>query len=356
GAGRDPVLDAVRSTQHGHRVLRTRVHWIPACAGMTPRAGLMRAANPNAGTSWPSRLPTILAWSALLLTGLLCIWMLVQLAWSLFTPLTPELTGTPARAPITQADSTQGDISRWHLFGNGNANALKRDIMEAGQATQLKLTLHGTVSEDQGQGGYALIADANGMEHSYRVGDRIQQGVSLKAVRADHVVLEHNGRNERLNLPRESLDSAASVRPLGHSGGTLTNSAGAQPGQTAGSDAATPIYVAPRINTGRVNWQQVQSDFERDPARAIANMQLQPVFSDGQLRGVRLGGGASNPLAAAYGLSADDVVTAVNGIHLDSIARGQQLFQQLRNAKHVQLTIQRNGQPQTLDIDLSKGQ
>ena len=194
----------------------------------------MRAANPNAGTSWPSRLPTILAWSALLLAGLLCIWMLVQLAWSLFTPLTPELTGTPARAPITQADSTQGDISRWHLFGNGNANALKRDIMEAGQATQLKLTLHGTVSEDQGQGGYALIADANGMEHSYRVGDRIQQGVSLKAVRADHVVLEHNGRNERLDLPRESLDSASSVRPLGHSGGTLTNSAGAQAGRTAG--------------------------------------------------------------------------------------------------------------------------
>ncbi len=316
----------------------------------------MRAANPNAGTSLPSRLPTVLAWSAVLLAGLLCIWMLVQLAWSLFTPLTPELSPMPASAPIAQADSTQGDISRWHLFGNGNANALRRDIMEAGQATQLKLTLHGTVSAGQGEGGYALIADANGTEHSYRVGDRIQQGVSLKAVRADHVVLEHNGRNERLDLPRESLDSASSVQPLGHSGGTLTNSGGSQAGRSTGAGATTPIYVAPRISGGRVNWQQVQSEFQRDPARAVANMQLQPVFSDGELRGVRLGGGASNPLAAAYGLGADDVVTAVNGIHLDSIARGQQLFQQLRNAKHVQLTIQRNGQPQTIDIDLSKGQ
>lgn len=313
----------------------------------------MRATRLNAGASWPSRLPTLLAWLAVLLAGLFCLWMAVQLVWSLFTPLAPEVSTSVTSVAITQQARTPGDISRWHLFGNGNANALKRDIMQASQATKLKLTLHGTVSDDDGEGGYAMIADEHGIEHSYRVGDRIQEGVSLKAVRADHVVLDHNGRNESLALPRESLDSVASVRPLGRSNGTLTNAPGAQASRSPSSAPVTPIYVAPRIASGRANWQQLQSDFERDPTKAIANLNLEPVFDNGQLRGVRLGGGASNPLAVASGLSADDVVTAVNGIQLDSIARGQQLFQQLRNAKNVQLTIMRNGQSQTLDVDLS---
>lgn len=313
----------------------------------------MPAAHMNAGTSWQSRLPTLLAWSAVLLAGLFCLWMAVQLVWSLFTPLAPEMGSITASAPAAQNAKAPTDISRWHLFGNGNANALKRDIMQASQATKLKLTLHGTVSDGDGKGGYALIADEHGIEHSYRVGDRIQEGVSLKAVRADHVVLDHNGRNESLALPRESLDSVASVRPLGRRNGTLTNAPGAQGSRAAASTPGTPIYVAPQIAGGRANWQQLQSDFERDPAEAIANLHLEPVFTDGKLRGVRLGGGASNPLAVASGLSADDVVTAVNGIQLDSIARGQQLFQQLRNAKNVQLTIMRNGQRQTLDVDLS---
>ncbi len=309
----------------------------------------MRATRLNTGASWSSRLPTLLAWLAVLLAGLFCLWMVVQLVWSLFTPLAPEVSNNVSSVAVAQPPHSTGDISRWHLFGNGNANALKRDIMQASQATKLKLTLHGTVSDDDGEGGYALIADAHGIEHSYRVDERIQEGVSLKAVRADHVVLDHNGRNERLDLPRESLESVASVRPLGRSNGVLTNA----PGASAESTPATPIYIAPRIASGRGNWQQLQSDFERDPAEAIANLHLEPVFTDGQLRGVRLGGGASNPLAVASGLNADDVVTAVNGIQLDSIARGQQLFQQLRNAKNVQLTIMRNGQSQTLDVDLS---
>lgn len=314
----------------------------------------MPAAQFHPGASWRTRLPGALAWLALLLAALWCLWMAVQLVWALFTPLAPAAVSATASAPATSTTVDAGSISRWHLFGNGNANAIRRDIMQASQATTLKLTLHGTVAGENDKGGYALIADANGIEHSYRIGDRIQPGVTLKAVRADHVILDHNGSNERLDLPRESLDSAHPVRPLEQAGGTLTNNPARQRSRASGNPGATPIYVAPRIAHGRVDWQKMQSQFQRDPAQAIAQLDIQPVIDNGQMRGVRLGGGASNPLLAGSGLRADDVVTAVNGMALDSVARGQQLFSQLRDARQVQLTVLRGGHSQTITIDLNQ--
>ncbi len=308
-------------------------------------------------STWRTRLPSLLAWLALLLAALWCVWMAVQLVWAVFTPLAPAPSASPASsaaAPDRTVDI--GSIARWHLFGNGNANALQRDIMQASQATKLKLSLHGTVADSDGNGGYALIADASGIEHSYRIGDRIQEGVTLKAVRADHVILDHNGNNERLDLPRESLQSAAAVRPLDHAGGTLTNNPARQRSRSGATGKSTPIYVAPRIASGRVDWQKVQSQFQRDPAQAMAQLNIQPVFDNGQMSGVRVAGAASNPLLAGSGLRADDVVTAVNGTPLDSVARGQQLFSQLQNARQVQVTVLRGGHSQTLTINLNQAQ
>jgi general secretion pathway protein C len=52
------------------------------------------------------------------------------------------------------------------------------------------------------------------------------------------------------------------------------------------------------------------------------------------------------------GLRPDDVVTAVNGVPLDSLSRGQELMQRLQGARHIDLTVERGGQTQTLSVDL----
>lgn len=305
--------------------------------------------------SWPTQLPGMLAWAAVALAGVCCVWLLVQLAWALLTPLDVVDGQSPVAVTAEAQAVDASSISRWHLFGNGHANQIKRDMLEAGEATKLKLSLHGTVASDGGQDGYALIANANGLERSYRVGDSIQQGVTLQAVRADHVVLDNEGRNERLELPRQSLDAMPGVRPL--DAGAASLSAGpSMPRAAAPPPPTQPVYVAPRVAGGRVDWQQVQSDLRGNPDEVVARMQLEPAFEDGKMQGIRVGGGAGNPLASAAGLHPDDVVTAVNGTPLDSFARGQQLFDQLRDAQHVQLTVRRDGQEQVIDLDLSQAQ
>ncbi len=302
-------------------------------------------------TRLPAGSPRVLAWMAVILAAACCVWFAVQLAWTALTPLTaePVLPSSPTASTSGKDAHATVAISQWHLFGNGHVRATRERIMKASQKTRLNLVLHGTVTGSDPEHGYALIAGTDGVEHSYRAGDTIQDGVKLQAVHATWVVLDHNGNPERLDLPRETLASAGRVQPLGK------GSAGRRhgpPGAPGTPSAKQPIFVAPRVNTGRVDWQELQSEFQANPMAAAAELQLEPVFDGMQLSGVRIG--STRALPANTGLVANDVVTAVNGKALDSIADGEKLMQQLQGSGHVQLTVERNGQTRTLNIDLNQ--
>jgi general secretion pathway protein C len=55
---------------------------------------------------------------------------------------------------------------------------------------------------------------------------------------------------------------------------------------------------------------------------------------------------------AKLGLKPDDVVTSVNGIPLDSPARLPQLLENLKSASRVEATLQRDGKPTTVSVNL----
>lgn len=291
--------------------------------------------NPFVRDSWRRWL----ALTATALAALLCLWAAVHLLWTLLDRSSPVSTPNMADRVITDAAAPM-EIAQWHLFGNGQQVRLKEAIRTARRETELKLVLHGTVARTEADSGYAMIADEHGVERSYKVGDALPDGAKLSAVYADHVLIDNHGSSETLSLPRDTLDAA--------------RRAASAPPQTALASAATPLYVAPRMAYGKVDWQQARAEMAADPARALQQLDIQPVFNGSQMRGVRLGSNASNPLVAAAGLQADDVVTAVNGVPLDSLARGRQLFEQLEGASSIDLTILRDGRPQTLSVDLDR--
>lgn len=304
----------------------------------------------------PPRLSPLGARVAVVLAALACTWMLVQFAWALLMPLEPAAvagSSAPREAPAVRART---DLARLHLFGDGHENEIRTRQLLATRATTLNLVLRGTVTEGEDGSGYALIADASGRERSYRVGEQILSGVSLRSVHPDHVTLDHNGQGERLDLPRDRLDGAPTVRALP----SLQDSAQGGPARTGSlprpgvPGTGTPIFVAPPVAMGRTDWEQVRSQVEQNPQQVLERMQLMPVFDGTQLRGVRIGGGAGNPLLAGTGLRGDDVVTAVNGVQLDSIARGEQLFRELQGAREVQVTVLRGGRQEAITIDLSE--
>jgi len=57
-------------------------------------------------------------------------------------------------------------------------------------------------------------------------------------------------------------------------------------------------------------------------------------------------------LMGRLGLRPGDVVTAVNGAPVDSLARGQQIVESLRTASSARVTVLRDGVPTDITISL----
>lgn len=92
------------------------------------------------------------------------------------------------------------NASQWHLFGAyDNSTALL-------PVTTLALQLEGVmVSPNQPRASYAIIQPPGHPAKVYRVGDTMPGGITLKRITNDQVVIEYQGRLQRLLLPVQQL-------------------------------------------------------------------------------------------------------------------------------------------------------
>jgi general secretion pathway protein C len=75
---------------------------------------------------------------------------------------------------------------------------------------------------------------------------------------------------------------------------------------------------------------------------------------NGQLQGYRVYPGRDRRAFASLGLRPGDLVTEINGMALNNPAQGMEAFSTLSDATQVTLTLERNGQPVSLSVDVSQ--
>jgi general secretion pathway protein C len=281
------------------------------------------------------RLSRACALSVAVAAAAVCLYLLVRTAW-LFVPR--EEAGAPALPGAGAPAAGAGvSVAKWHLFGNPQGQA--RATAAVALQTVLKLGLRGTLAlpDPKDARAMAIIANEQGVESSYRIGDPVAGGATLAEVYADRVVLDHQGVAETLELPRPEQHAP----PLPErnqqrlSGGP---SSSIPPGYVPRS-AAAPAPAARGVSAPSV-----------DP-RAFAS-QIRPVFgSDGKIVGADISG-ADAALLARVGLKPTDVVTAINGTPLTRVSDPQALMDQLQNSSSIQVTVQRDGRPATLTLSL----
>lgn len=271
--------------------------------------------------------------------ALACAWLFVRLVW-LLLPHAQDDRSMPMPAPATPVQTAAASIAQWHLFGNPQAVNLG-ELARNAPKTTLDLVLRGTFALPDPKQGIAIIADASRGERSYNVGDAVGSA-TLAEVYADHVVLSHDGADESLSLPRPD-DHAA---PANAATATRT------PGQASSVPPGYTPNTAPAA--AAVTGGNGSAAFSRTNAADLArDVRFEPVFADGHIAGARLSGsGAAAALLNQVGLRPTDVVTAVNGTQLANVANPQQLIDQLGNASSLQVTIQRDGRPATLTLNL----
>lgn len=265
-------------------------------------------------------------------------WLLVRLAWALLPgdgSAPADTAPPPVAAPATGAQKRS--VAQWHLFGN-------TPLPASGPSTT-SLILRGTLADADPTAGIAVIADAGKGERSWRVGEEVSPGVRLARVYADRVVVTRDGKDETLNLPRDSnlapVDAGRDKTPARATAartGASASSAGASAGAQSVRAAAT--------------LQQEVERLRRNPSELMKRVQVVPVLADGRLAGMRVSTGTDMALLNQIGFQQGDVVTAVNGTPIDSLERGQQIMANLGSADSVRVTVLRAGKPTDITVGL----
>ncbi|VAW86022.1 hypothetical protein MNBD_GAMMA17-1112 [hydrothermal vent metagenome] len=249
------------------------------------------------------------------------------LSWRLMPAAEREALPAVQAVSSLQAVVSSGgwNIARWSLFGKENRNApvvVQKDIPK----TTLNLTLRGVFVADGGGG--AIIAEANGKERYYAVNSRISGGVVLSEVHPTKVVLKRNNSLEILELPKESIKTASSS--------TRTRNRSSR----AGARAA-PMSL-----------KQYRNDLMKEPQRLTDAIKMSPKSERGKFIGYEVKPGRDRALFDRVGLMSGDIVTAVNGIQLDTPAKGLNVLHSLQTANSVTLDIKRNGRSQSFDVSI----
>jgi general secretion pathway protein C len=299
------------------------------------------------------RLTRALAAALLAALGALALVAAARLAWTLvdFTrdPL-PSVAPRSVDSLLADQATQPVSIAQWRLFGALTSAPDGRDPMGAPDTT-LKLTVLGVIAAEDPKSGIAILRSDEAGERRYGVGDEVAPGVLLDSVLPDRILLSRGGVLETLRLPRELLPGAAGpASPLP----TVAAPNPALPPSAAGIAAANPAgqpFVTPNIAPAGIDWNQAMANLKVDPAQLAREVSLLPVLEGGKMVGVRVNAGPNQALVNAMGLRADDVVTAINGIPLDSPGRAAEVAQALSNARSATIEVRRDGRTETLSVN-----
>ena len=162
----------------------------------------------------------------------------------------------------------------------------------------------------------AILQVEGGPQVSLGLGEALENGWRLAEVAGDHVVLEDGaGQRRRIDLAPVPLEPAAMPAPA-----------------TSPAQSPTPT-ATPSIS----------------PAALVEQAGLVPATRDGRVTGYTLVPRGDAAVLRQAGLQPGDVLTAVNGNALDAERLGE-LQEELARSGEATLTVERDGQSQTLKI------
>lgn len=264
-------------------------------------------------------------------------WQLARLIWLL---VPAPAAGDPIVAPVgAVAASTPAAaganvrlIADAHLFGEADPEqapqaAVEGPPLEELAETTLNLTLKGTIAAARGSGSIAIIADNRNDEKIYGLSDTVTQGTTLHAVYTDRVVLNRGGALEVLKLPKEfPQDGPRQRRSLSSSRTAVT------------PDTSSSIQTVVAQNVTKL----------ADVIRPT------PYFVNGQQQGYRVYPGRNRRQFAALGLRPGDLIRDIDGAALSDPQQAMEIFQNLGTAEQVSVTVERNGQQETLVLNTNQ--
>ncbi len=255
---------------------------------------------------------------------------LAGLSWQIYQSMQPaeDTSVVPqTSAPVARAQPHQDirRITRAWLFGKAE-NSKPAPVQENAPVTKLNLVLRGVLAANPDDVALAIIAKSQGgKEEIYAIGDNIQHGVTLSEIRPDHVIIDRNGRAEKLVMPKSK------------GGGSFISTH--NKGQPSAPAAATSL-------------REVREQIMQNPTSFGEYALPIVVKENGKQIGYRLRPQKKGHLLQQYGLMPSDIITEINGVKLDKPQNGIKVLRELSSASSVSLTVKRGQSYVPLNIQL----
>ncbi len=274
-------------------------------------------------------------WLSLLLV-IAIAWQIAKITWLLVPgPAAGDSVSVPVSAiPASVQSSTAQDvaaIANAHVFGiadedSGEIPVLLEADENLSDTRLTNLELKGTVASARPEFSVAIISDGNQDEKVYAIDDQIGSSATLHAVYADRVVLNENGVLTNLKLPKEF----------------------------AAAEARTIRRNTPGTRQTARNTRNIQAVVANNLTSLADVIRPTPYFVDGQQSGYRVYPGRNRQQFAALGLRPGDLIKDIDGQALNDPTQAMQIFQSLGNSDQVTVTVERNGQPETIVLKTSQ--
>ena len=257
------------------------------------------------------------------------IWMLVPgSAIGVIVPM-PDSMPQPISASPVSADANK--IATSHLFGvadekRGAPTLISAPNDDLADTRLINLTLNGTVASEIPNYSVAIISDGGKDQEVYIIGESVGNNAILHDVYADRVVLNENGILTNLKLPREFKNTPVATR----------------------RQAMTVSRQS--VN----NTKSMQSIVTQNLTKLTDVIRPTPYRVGGQQVGFRVYPGRDRRQFAALGLRPGDIIKSIDGQALSDASQAMQIFQSLGSAEQVTVTIERDGQSESLTLQTSQ--
>ncbi len=266
----------------------------------------------------------------------LIIQLFAEMTWRVFAPAQEFVSNKITRVIPVELNTSLKEVGTYHLFGDAKKQAVVTQKVIDAPETRLRLDLKGVFATTNASRALAIISSSKDKDKTYHIGDKVMGGALLHAVYADRVILKRNGKLEALYLPKSKVDSKAFY-----------------------SNESSSASTAMRLNLPSAQGSQSQASSRRlremrdtllkDPAKVWQQVRINPVMKNGKIQGYTLAHNDAS-LMSALNIRKTDIITAVNGESLSDPATLYGLMGSLTKQESIELTIERNGQEQTIQL------
>lgn len=233
-------------------------------------------------------------------------------------------------------------VAQMHLFGEAGTEEV---VEEVTGETALNLKLIGVYVDSNDQLSSAIIRSGANKEYVYWIGDKIKgvssRNVELKKVEPLRVIIRNGAKNETLTL-LEKLNQDV-----------LNSKSKLVRNQRQSSDKTIDKRRDSRLTK---DLKDMREKLSESPQSFVGLAKFEAVIDDGgQVAGFKVAPGKDPRMFSRLGLRRNDVIKSVNGSGLSNNGYFT-VLEQLQTADTLEVSIERNGQPITLLLNLGSQQ